>query len=188
MQTLITKKFPNITSINVAEALDNAAELIGKLSSGLKMASRLSLALGVFVFLMILLFQLISARRDWRQLLVLGLTARQVWTLQVLSYGLLCLLGTIIGAVLSLAVAWGLFRFAFDSRAEFDFVGMVQVWLITWGAALGGLAWLGWREVDRARPNQPHVVSRLAPLLIRLEGQTVTAKRALTEMLSLYRL
>lgn len=151
VQTMITKQFPNVTSINVVEALDNVSEMVGKLSSGLKMASRLSLALGVFVFLMILLFQLISARRDWRQLLVLGLTARQVWTLQVLSYGLLCLLGTFIGGLLSLGVAWGLFHFAFDSRTDFDFPGMLQVWLITWGAALGGLAWLGWREVNRAK-------------------------------------
>jgi len=151
MQTLITKSFPNVTSINVAEVLDNASELVGKLSGGLKMASRLSLGLGIFVFLMILLFQLVSARRDWRQLLVLGLTVRQVWTLQVLSYGLLCLLGTLIGAVMSLAVAWGLFHFAFDSGTDFDFIGMAQVWLITWAAAIGGLAWLGWIEVRRAR-------------------------------------
>lgn len=151
MQTMITKNFSNVTSINVSEALDSATELIGQLSSGLKMASRLSLALGVFVFLMILLFQLVSARRDWRQLLVLGLTARQVWWLQILNYGLLCLLGTAIGALLSLAVAWGLFRFAFDSRTDFDFMGMAQVWLITWAAVIGGLAWLGWRETRQAR-------------------------------------
>lgn len=151
MQTLITKKFPNVTSINVSEALDSATQLIGQLSSGLKMASRLSLALGIFVFLMILLFQLVSARRDWRQLMVLGLTAREVWLLQVLNYGLLCLLGTFIGAVLSFAVAWGLFKFAFDSRADFDIPGMAQVWLATWSVAIGGLAWLGWRETRSAR-------------------------------------
>ncbi len=151
MQTLITKKFPNVTSINVSEALDSATQLIGQLSSGMKMASRLSLGLGIFVFLMILLFQLISARRDWRQLLVLGLTARQVWLLQVLNYGLLCLFGTLIGAVLSTAVAWGLFKFAFSTPVTFDFKGMAQVWLITWVAAIGGLAWLGWRETRSVR-------------------------------------
>ncbi len=146
MQTLITKEFPNVTSINVLEALENATDLITKLSGGLKMASRLSLALGVFVFLMILLFQLVSARKDWRQLMVLGLTSNQVWRLQVLNYGLLCLVGTLMGAGLSFAVAWSLFYFAFDSRADFDYAGMLQVWLITWGSAILGLAWLGWRE------------------------------------------
>lgn len=151
LQNLITRSFPNVTSINLEEALDNITELIGKLSSGLQTSSRLSLALGVFVFLMVLLFQLISARRDWHQLMVLGMTMRQVWWLQVTGYGLLCLIGTVIGALLSFVVAWALFKFAFDSRAEFDFAGMARVWLITWGSAFAGLAWLGWREVRRAR-------------------------------------
>lgn len=151
MQTLVTKKFPNITSINIEEVVDNVGVLVTKLGGGLRMSSRLSLALGVFVFLMILLFQLVSGRRDWRQLLVLGLTSREVWTLQVLSYGLLCLLGTALGALLSFAVAWGLFHFAFESRAEFDLPGMAQVWLITWGTTIVGLSWLGWRELRRIR-------------------------------------
>jgi len=150
MQTMITREFPNITSINVSEALDSATVLIGQLSSGLQMASRLSLSLGIFVFLMILLFQLVSARRDWQQLLVLGLTRKQVWGLQVITYGLLCLFGTAIGAVLSLAVAWGLFKFAFDASVNFDFMGMAQVWLATWVVTISGLAWLGWRETKGA--------------------------------------
>lgn len=150
MQTLITEKFPNVTSININEALDNITELLQRLSGGLKMASRLSLGLGIFVFLMILLFQLVSARPDWRQLMVLGLTGREVWRLQVVSYGWLCLTGTAMGAGLSFVVAWALFRFAFASRAEFDYAGMAEVWLITWGSALLGLAWLGWRETRAA--------------------------------------
>jgi hypothetical protein len=53
--------------------------------------------------------------------------------------------------LLSFAVAWGLFKFAFDSRAQFDYAGMARVWLATWGAAVTGLAWLGWRETRAAR-------------------------------------
>jgi putative ABC transport system permease protein len=151
MQTLVTKAFPNITSINVQEALDNATELIGKLSSGLKISSRLALGLGIFVFLLILMFQLLSARPDWRQLLVLGMTAREVWWLQVFAYGGLCLIGTLIGAALSLAVAWGLFHFAFDSHSQFDLPGMLRIWLITWGSAVLGLGWLGAQELRRLR-------------------------------------
>lgn len=151
MQTLVTKAFPNVTSINVQEALDSATELIGKLASDLKISSRLALGLGIFVFLLILMFQLLSARGDWRQLLVLGMTAREVWWLQVFTYGGLCLIGTLIGALLSLGVAWGLFHFAFDSHSEFDFLGMLQIWLITWGSAVLGLGWLGAQELKRIR-------------------------------------
>ncbi len=151
MQTLITRDFPNVTSINVEEVVGNMRDLIGKLSSGLKISSRLSLGLGIFVFLMIVLFQLISARGDWRQLLVLGMTRRQVWLMQVVSYGLLCLIGTLIGALMSLAVAWTLFKFAFDTRTDFDFLGMLQIWLWTWLAAFVGFGWLGLNEINRSR-------------------------------------
>jgi putative ABC transport system permease protein len=151
MQTLVTKKFPNVTSINVQEALDNASELISKLGAGLQVSSRLALGLGIFVFLMILTFQLLSARRDWQQLMVLGMTARQVWWLQVFAYGGLCLAGTLLGSALSLGVAWGLFKFAFDSHTEFDIPGMIRIWLLTWGAGILGLAWLGAQELRRAR-------------------------------------
>ena len=151
MQTLITKRFPNVTSINVQETLDNISELVGKMSTGLKTSSRLSLGLGVFVFLIILMFQLVSARRDWSQLLVLGLKPSQIWWLQVVSYGSLCLVGTTLGGILSLAVAWGIFRFAFDTAVNFDVGGMIQIWLLTWTAAIVGLTWLGYREIRRAR-------------------------------------
>lgn len=151
MQTMVTKEFPNIASINIAEILSNARELVDKLSSALKLSSRLSLALGIFVFLMIILFQLVSARRDWRQLLVLGLTRKQVWLMQVTGYGVLCLIGTLIGTVLSLGVSWGLFKFAFNTGTEFDFAGMIQIWLWTWTAAFIGFGWLGFNEVTRSR-------------------------------------
>ncbi len=38
-----------------------------------------------------------------------------------------------------------------------------------------------YRQANRQYPGRPEVVARLAPLLIRLEGQTVAAKRALNE-------
>jgi predicted lysophospholipase L1 biosynthesis ABC-type transport system permease subunit len=124
----------------VAEGDTNMRAMLEKLSAGLKISSRLSLALGVFVFLMIILFQLLSAQNDWRQLLVLGLTHREVWLMQVTGYGLLCLIGTWIGAVMSLAVAWTLFSFGFDMHVRFDFIGMLFIWLWTWAAAFVGFA------------------------------------------------
>lgn len=153
MQTQITRQFPNITSINISEALDTIAEMVGKLSEGMKMAGQLSLALGVLVFLMILLFQLASARKDWTQLLVLGLTSRQVWALQVLAYGALCLIGTWMGAALSLMIAWALFKFAFHSAPDFDWPGMIRVWLTLWITAIGGLALLGFIETRSSRAS-----------------------------------
>lgn len=41
-----------------------------------------------------------------------------------------------------------------------------------------------YREANRASPRKPEIVARLAPLLIQLEVQTVTAKRLLTDLLN----
>ncbi|MBX3023086.1 MAG: hypothetical protein KF799_15530 [Bdellovibrionales bacterium] len=152
MQRLITGKFPNVSSINVQEALDNLTDIVTKLSGGLKVASRLAMALGVFVFLMILLFQLLSSRQDWVQLRVQGLTPGQIWQLQLLIYGGLALLGTLLGTLLAGAANWGLAHFAFRTHPQFDVPAMLVILSITWVLAWIGLTWMSLRQArDIAR-------------------------------------
>lgn len=147
IQSLVTSQFVNVTSINVEEALTAVAALLSKMSTALRTASGLSLALGVGVFFTILLFQLLSTQADWRQLSILGLTWRQIWWLEVWIYGGLCLIGTILGAFLALAVAATLSFFAFSTRVDLDLVAMLEVWLITWIVSFAGIAWMGRRQV-----------------------------------------
>ncbi len=147
IQTIITKKFPNVTSINVQEALTNVTDLVVKLSAGLKIASRLSLALGVFVFFMILIFQLISSKRDWMQLRLQGLNTRDIWKLQLLTYGGLGVLGSLLGAILSALVAWGIAKFGFNSRVQFDWIGSSAILISLWTLLFAGISWLGLRQL-----------------------------------------
>lgn len=146
IQMLVASRFANVTSINVQETIANVSEVMTKLSSGLKIASALSLALGVFVFMVILLFQLMSSHRDWRELSVLGLSPWSVAQIQWLAYGGLCMAGTILGGVMSLGLAWGLARFGFESSLQLDVWRMLQVFMITWLVAGLGLFWLSHRQ------------------------------------------
>ena len=146
IQVLVTQKFPNVTSINVEETIDNVTDLITKLSAGLKIASRLTLALGIFVFLMVLLFQLASLRPDWVQLRLQGLRNQQIWLLQVITYGTMGALGALVGAVLAAAVAWGIAQFAFNSRVHFDWVGSMGVLFTLWLAVILGISWFSYRD------------------------------------------
>lgn len=153
LQRLITQKFPNVSSINVEEALDNVTSIVTKLSGGLKVASRLAMALGVFVFLMILLFQLLSSRQDWVQLRVQGLTPGEIWTLQLSIFGGLALFGTAMGTLLAAGANWGLARFAFETAARFDAVSMVLILMITWALAAVGLTWISLTQAGHISRN-----------------------------------
>jgi putative ABC transport system permease protein len=143
IQALIAPRFPNITSLNVQETLDTVADLFGKLSAGLKLASDLCLALGIFVFLMIFLFQIASSRQDWLQLSILGLRRRELLWVQALTYGGISLAGVIVGSLLSVAVAAAIARFAFTIRLQIDAVKMGEVLTLALSVLGAGLAFIG---------------------------------------------
>ncbi len=142
IQRLIAKDFPNVTSINVEEAVHTIAGMVRKLGAGLRIASRLSLGLGLFVFVMILLFQLVSSERDWIQLHRQGMEFKDILRLQVMAYGLLSLGGVILGSSLSLIVCWVLAEKAFASLPRFDWLSLIQIFACTWIMGLFALIWL----------------------------------------------
>ncbi|MGE3684479.1 MAG: ABC transporter permease [Bdellovibrionales bacterium] len=153
IQTLVTSNFSNVTSINVEEALDNVTSLVAKMSSGLQVASWLTLLLGVFVFLMVLLFQVASSRRDWAQMQVQGLNAKELWRLQLLTYGVLAAAGSVLGALMSIAVAWVIAWQALSTRLELNWWGMSVVLAVTWVLALSGLSWISFTQLRRIPPR-----------------------------------
>ncbi len=149
-QSLIAKEFPNITSINVREALDNATELFLKLAAGLKIASWLCLGLGVFVSLMILVFQLASSRRDWHQLQILGLSPRELGLLQLLSHFGLVVVGLTFGTLLSAGVAWAISHFALKLSVRLDWVAAGYTLGLALVCTYLGAWWIGRRLNQRA--------------------------------------
>lgn len=146
IQRLIAKDFPNATSINVQEAVDTISALLTKLGSGLRLASRLSLALGLFVFMMILLFQLLSSERDWIQLHRQGLTRNEIFRLQFLSYATLGIWGALLGSALSLLVCWGLARWTFFARPQYDWPSLFSIFILTCLLSIAALVWLSKRQ------------------------------------------
>lgn len=151
IQKLITKPFPNVTSINIAETVNSISELILKLSSGLNLASRLSLALGLFVFVMILLFQLVSSERDWIQLHRQGLTGFEILKLQFAAFGSLSFFGVILGSGLSILVCWTLATFAFSIPVRLDWLSLAWIFVLTTSLSSLALWWLSRRQFKQTR-------------------------------------
>lgn len=151
VQKLIVKQFPNVTSINIAETVNSLSELLGKLGAGLNIASRLSLALGLFVFVMILMFQLLSSERDWIQLHRQGLTGWDILRLQFAAYGTLSLFGVLLGSGLSILVCWTLAQYAFSIRPRFDWPSLFSILAFTWTLSTLALVWLSRRQFKQTQ-------------------------------------
>jgi putative ABC transport system permease protein len=151
IQRLLAKDFPNVTSINIEEAIDSLSTLLGKLGAGLRIASRLSLALGLFVFVMILMFQLLSSERDWIQLHRQGLRGRDILHLQMAAFGTLSAWGALLGSGLSLFVCWTLAKWTFQARARFDWLSSVQILTLTCLLSVSALLLLSLRQFKRTR-------------------------------------
>ncbi len=151
IQRLLARDFPNVTSINIEDAIDSISALLGKLSSGLLIASRLSLALGIFVFVMILMFQLLSSERDWIQLHRQGLRSRDILLLQLAAYGSLSVWGALLGSGLSLLVSWTLAKWTFQARPQFDWPSLVQIFILTCLLSVSALVLLSLRQFKQTR-------------------------------------
>lgn len=146
VQRLITADFANASSINVEETLDGITDVVTKLSRGLKIASRLAMALGVFVVLMILLFQLASSGADSAQLRVQGVRARDLWLLNLGVYGGLTVIGTSFGMLLALIANAAIAKFGFQATPRWDGASLLLIPLVTWVLAAGGLTWISVRQ------------------------------------------
>lgn len=144
IQTRVTREFPNVTSVNVRNTIANVTEIFGKLSSGLRVAALLSLGLGIFVFLIVLFFQLASSERDWIQLRVLGARDADIMRLQIVTYGGLCLAGGILGAILSVAMTWILGRYAFEVPVVLNPTGSLRALGLTVASVFGTILLRGW--------------------------------------------
>ncbi len=151
IQKLLAHDFPNVTSINIEDAIDAVSTLLGKLGSGLIIASRLSLALGIFVFVMILMFQLLSSERDWIQLHRQGLRGRDILALQLAAYGSLSVWGALLGSGLSLLVCWTLAKWTFHTRPHYDWASLVQIFILTCLLSVSALVALSLRQFKQTR-------------------------------------
>ena len=142
-QRLISTEFPNVSVLDVRRTIAAVAGLVEKVGRGLRVAGQLTLGLGTFVILMIVYFQITSGVADWRQLRWLGLSPRQIWGVQLSTFGGLIAVGTLLGSGLAVIAATALARYAFAAPVRFDWssvvVGDLMILVVTAaGVSLAG--------------------------------------------------
>jgi putative ABC transport system permease protein len=149
IQSLIVSQFPNVTSINVQETINSVSDLMSQLGQGLKIASWLCLGIGIFVALIILLFQMTSAQRDWDQLKTLGLDQYERLGIQILSHWGLMVLGALCSVFASALVAWSIIHFAFKTPVRWNWLETMQLLGICLLTALIGSVLIA-RRINRS--------------------------------------
>ncbi|MEP7000116.1 MAG: FtsX-like permease family protein, partial [bacterium] len=113
LQRDVITAFPNVASLDLTLVQQTIGRVLDKVTTAIRFMAGLSLALGIPV-----LFSAVSATRRERLregvlLKVLGATRRQVGRVMLAEYMLLGSLGSLAGAMLSIAGAWGLMHFVF---------------------------------------------------------------------------
>nr|MBA3891291.1 FtsX-like permease family protein [Gemmatimonadaceae bacterium] len=115
LQRDVVREFPSVSSIDLTLVQQTVGNVLSKVVVAIRFLAVLSLALGIPV-----LFSAVSAtRRDRLRegvlLKTLGATRRQVGRIMLAEYAILGLLGSLTGVLLSLAAAWALSRFVFET-------------------------------------------------------------------------
>lgn len=115
IQRDVVDRYPNVSSIDLSVIKKTVDDIVNKVTVAIRFMALFSLAMAVPV-----LFSAVAATRRERMregvlLKILGATRGQIQRIMLAEYLLLGLLGSLTGALLGIAGAWGLVRFVFDS-------------------------------------------------------------------------
>jgi putative ABC transport system permease protein len=115
LQRDVVRRYPSVSSLDLTLIQRTVANVLGKVTSAMRFMALVSVAFGIPV-----LFSAVAATRRERLregvlLKTLGATRRQVGRIMLAEYALLGALGSLAGVLLSVAAAWSLAKFVFET-------------------------------------------------------------------------
>ena len=146
-------RYPSVSTLDLSAIQTAVRRILTKVSLAVRFLALFSLVTGVLVLVSAVSSSRRQRVREAVLLKTLGATRAQIGRIMVAEYAALGALGSATGMVLSVAAAWAVMKFVFESRFAFAPAGMV-------GLALGSVAltvtigvWSG-REVFRATVSE----------------------------------
>lgn len=137
LQAALAKKFPNVTSIRVREALDTAGTIIAAIAQAVRVSAAVTLAAGALV----LAGGMAASRRrhvyDAVVLKVLGATRARIARTFLLEYGILGGVTVLIAAVIGSLAAWAVLTFIMHLPWKFSLLSLLYVAAACLGLTLG---------------------------------------------------
>jgi putative ABC transport system permease protein len=119
IQRAVTRKFPNITTVRIKDALDRVNELMGSIGAAVRSIAAITLIAGTLV-----LAGAVAAGHSRRiydsvVLKVLGATRRDILRAFLLEYGLLGLITALIAAIIGTVTSWAVVTLVMHSDWTF---------------------------------------------------------------------
>lgn len=147
----ISEAFPNVSGIRVRDALEQVAELLGRIGTALTATASLTLAAGALVLAGAVAAGQRRRVRDAVVLKVVGATRAQIRRAFLVEFGLLGATAGVIAAGIGTAAAWGVVRFVMG--ADWVFLpGTLAVTVLACTALTLAFGYVGTALALRVRP------------------------------------
>jgi len=119
LERAVTDRFPNISAIRVKEVLQGVAEILGRLSSVVRMIAGVAVAAGALVLAGAVAATHRRRIHDAVMLKVLGATRRNVLATYLVEFGVLGLVTAAVASVIGSVAAWAVVRFVMHAKWTF---------------------------------------------------------------------
>ena len=114
-QRALVNKFPNVSAIDLGLILKTLDDILSKISFVIRFMALFSILTGLVVLGSSVVISKYQRMQESVLLRTLGANRRQILYITLIEYGLLGLLASLSGIVLSVAGTWGLARYVFET-------------------------------------------------------------------------
>ncbi len=114
-QRALVEKFPNVSAIDLGLILKTLDDILSKISFVIRFMALFSILTGLVVLASSVVISKYQRMQESVLLRTLGANRRQILYITLIEYGLLGLLASLSGIVLSVAGTWGLAKYVFES-------------------------------------------------------------------------
>jgi putative ABC transport system permease protein len=114
-QRALVEKFPNVSAIDLGLILKTLDDILSKISFVIRFMALFSILTGLVVLASSVVISKYQRMQESVLLRTLGANRRQILYITLIEYGLLGLLASLSGIVLSVAGTWGLARYVFET-------------------------------------------------------------------------
>lgn len=150
-QLEIVQKFKNVSIIDVSRTIENSLVYIDQMSVGLQLMAWLAVAVGLFVFIILLNTQLRERLQEMNLVQILGATQNQIQQAIFIQFFILILVSVISGVLLGLVAARLLMTYFFSIETVYDMQYLAFLGFLLVPIALATIL-VGLRPLRRLNP------------------------------------
>ncbi|MCB1171247.1 MAG: ABC transporter permease [Leptospiraceae bacterium] len=152
-QKAMVQRFPNLTIIDISEAVRNASYIMERVSGVIRFLSYLTLANGIVILIGAVAAGRFQRLRESMLLKVLGASARDIRRILTYEYGILSFLGVLTGWLLAELVSRPVLSYFFESEAAVPYGSLSLLFAGTVALNITIGLWIS-REVFHVSPVQ----------------------------------